>query len=411
MMQSRCAQMRRRAATLPLFALLVIPLLGMLAFSIDVGWIVLVGAQLQTAADAAALAGAEKLQQLYVQYTLPNQTATNAIFTTATTNTPGSPMAAANKIASYNKVGNVSITVPDEDVSFSFLDATGIFHKNYRGEGLNGGFPNSITVIARRDRFANSPLSLFFGPVFGFSSKEMTATATATIYSGEVSSLQPIPGVKAHILPAALDMNIWQTFYQTGLSSDGSMHFAANGYPQLQVYPSANAPGSFGPLDVGPLQNNMPVFRTSSGGGQTPNDISYFINNNLVPVSVNSPKSWKAGQNVTSLPGIDYQGIMGQPYLIPLFRPVNPNFGPTYQAATLPQGDDDRTNPSYAIVGFVGINVSQADANGGSMTISIQPCAIVDPTAVSANPKAIGTQQSQFPGTIITTFTGPKLTQ
>jgi uncharacterized membrane protein len=40
--------------------------MGMLSFSIDLGYIALVKTDLQTAADAAALAGAEKLQQLYV---------------------------------------------------------------------------------------------------------------------------------------------------------------------------------------------------------------------------------------------------------------------------------------------------------------------------------------------------------
>ena len=65
---------RRRAATVPLFAILLVPLMGMLAFSIDLGWIALVKTDLQTVADAAALAGAEQLQSLYVQYTLPGQT-------------------------------------------------------------------------------------------------------------------------------------------------------------------------------------------------------------------------------------------------------------------------------------------------------------------------------------------------
>src|SRR6516225_7042631 len=109
---------QRRGATVPLFAILLVPLMGMLAFSIDLGYIVLVKTDLQTAADAAALAGSEKLQELYVQYTLPGQTAQDAILTMATTNTAGSPMATAEAFASYNKAGNVFIKVRDEDVTF-----------------------------------------------------------------------------------------------------------------------------------------------------------------------------------------------------------------------------------------------------------------------------------------------------
>jgi len=68
----------------------------------------------------------------------------------------------------------------------------------------------------------------------------------------------------------------------------------------------------------------------------------------------------------------------------------------------------------YAIVGLVGITVTQANGSGSGMTIAIQPSAIVDPTAVIANPftaKPAGTQSSQLSGTIITTFTSAKLTR
>ena len=88
MMKSLHLAARRRGATVPLFALLMVPLLGMLAFSIDIGHIALAKSDLQTAADAAALAGAEKLQELYIQYTLPGQTNQNSILATATTNAP-----------------------------------------------------------------------------------------------------------------------------------------------------------------------------------------------------------------------------------------------------------------------------------------------------------------------------------
>src|SRR5438552_18022242 len=140
----RNKEARRRGAVIPLFAILLIPLLGMLAFSIDIGYIVLVRTELQTVADAAALAGAEKLQQLYVQYTMPNQLYQSSILTTATTNTGANtcPMYTAEKFAVQNKAGNVFISVRDQDVTFGFIDANGQYHSNYSGAGLGGGFPN-----------------------------------------------------------------------------------------------------------------------------------------------------------------------------------------------------------------------------------------------------------------------------
>ena len=102
---------RRRGAIVPLFALLLIPLLAMLAFSIDAGWMVLCRTDLQNTADAAALAGAEKLQNLYVQYNMPGQLSQGTILARALTNSgPDSPMGTAEKFAALNKAGNVYIT-------------------------------------------------------------------------------------------------------------------------------------------------------------------------------------------------------------------------------------------------------------------------------------------------------------
>ena len=67
---------------------------------------------------------------------------------------------------------------------------------------------------------------------------------------------------------------------------------------------------------------------------------------------------------------------------------------------------------TYAIVGFVGVTITQADGSGSSMNISVQPCAVVDPTAVIGTPKPAGTQTSQFgSSSSITTFISAKLTQ
>jgi hypothetical protein len=411
--------------------------MGMLAFSIDVGWIALVKTDLQTAADAAALAGAEKLQALYVNYItagLPgSQLSPGSILTTATTNTGTwhSPKYTAEQFAKYNKAGNISIDVRDDDVSFSFLDANGTFNSNYSAVGLSG-FPNSIKVKTRRDNLKNTPVSLFFGPIFGFNTKELEAEATATIYSGDVTSLQVIQGssISPHILPIALDMNIWNTFSTTGLSADGLTHLAANGSPELYVYPigpqsvfqSTNTAGSFGLIDVGPPANNSPAFRNWISNGQTPNDINYLISNNLVPVSMPGPapapgpKNWKVGPGLTSTLQPNFYAQIGVPNLIPLFIPASAPTGVQAQAlGTYTAASGSGQNATYAIVGFAGVMISQADGSGGNMNVSIQPAAIVDPTAKIANPKPAGTQVSQFGSTInspvITTFISAKLTQ
>ena len=396
--------MERRGAIVPLAAFLMILLLGMLAFAIDIGYIATVKAELQNAADAAALAGAERLQSQFVQFYAPGQTNQAGIFQYVTTNStdPNSPISTAQQFASYNQAGGVYLQVPDSDVSFQYYDGT-----TFQPASMTL-FPNTITVTTRRDATANSPLSLFFGNIFGMSSSNITTTASATIYAGDVSSLQVIPGINAHILPVALDVNVWTNFMNSNWTSPwltGSVTTATNGLPQLQVYPfTTNTPGSFGLVDTGVPSNNVPAFRIWIDTGSTPNDISYLLTNGLLPVSPSAPEPWKVGPGLNSTLLRNFQDEIGVPNLIPIFVPVTPI--PNYVAAT-----GTGQNATYAIICFAGVTITQATANGNNMNISLQSCAVVDPTAVILNPSPARATQQTIIGTSQTTFISAKLTQ
>jgi hypothetical protein len=399
---------RRRGAIAPMTVLLLLPLAGMLAFSVDVGYMVLVQTELQNAADAAALAGAERLQELYVQFYMPGQTQQAQIYNKAVNNTGTTdcPKYTAKKYSNYNKAGNVAITVLDGDISFSYRDGS----STIQAPAYPDRFPNTITVLARRDGTANTSLSLFFGKLFNKNSVDLTAVASATIYAGEATSATPIPGVNAHILPVALDINIWKEFLVSGKSGgpSGSINYDDNGIPQLHVYPNpGNAPGSFGLIDVGPPQNNVPAFRNWIDEGQTPNDIQYLIDHDLLPVSVASPKWWKCGPGMKSTLVDNFAAVMGQPNLIPLFTPHEGLPGePGYQAAR-----GSGSNADYSVVGFVGVTVTQAEGSGSNMHISVQPYAVVDPTIVISNPTPARPPSSPTLGNMTTTFISAKLTQ
>ncbi len=410
----------RRAAIVPMAALLMTLLVGMLAFSIDIGYICAVQAELQNAADSAALAGAQQMQQAFVDFYAPGQTQQQTIYTEVTTNYPNTPyptITTAQTYAAYNKAGGVNITVPTSDISFSYYDGTTFTPASYPNY-----FPNTITVKTRRDSTANGALGLFFAKIFGISTTNLTATASATIYAGDVTSLQVISGVDAHILPVALDVNVWKAFANANFSSPwlsgGVVTTGSNGQPQLQVYDfGTNTSGSFGLVDVGVPSNNTPAFRNWIDNGSTPNDISYLLNNSLLPVSPSAPEPWKAGPGLKSTLVTNFQSVMGEANLIPLFVPqyTGPNLTGTSVNGTGSQytaGAAQGQNATYSIVGFASITVSQADGSGkNGLTVSIQPMAINDPTSVITNPSpARSTQQTVF-GTPQTTFVSAKLTQ
>jgi hypothetical protein len=339
----------------------------------------------------------------------------------------------AEHIAGLNKAGGVFLTVPDADVTFGYKDQNG----NSLPLGTN--FPNTITVVTRRDTTANNPIDLFFGPVYNKSQQSLTAFATATIYAGDISSLKRIPGVDAHVLPIAYDYQMWQTFASgdsskgiaAGTSPDGNTYLnptgdnsLGNGRPQLMVYPyyttpkGNNSSGSFGLVDVGPPQNNAPAFKNWIMTGETPNDIQYLLDNKLIPVSLDTsngqpgPQDWKVGPGLKGTLISDFQSIIGQEAAIPLFKPVtgwadsNAN-GTAYQAA----GGGNGQSATYQIVGFAAVTVSEAIGNGNTnMTIYLQPMALIDPTDIILNPQPAGTGTTIF-GTPQTTFISAKLTQ
>src|SRR5947209_3568362 len=78
---------RRPGAIAPLTAISLIFLLGMAAFAVDMGWIVLIKSDLQSAADASALAGANALTNRFVEFNLAGVSNTTAGTTNAKQNT------------------------------------------------------------------------------------------------------------------------------------------------------------------------------------------------------------------------------------------------------------------------------------------------------------------------------------
>ena len=194
MLYSRSRNERRRGAIAPLAAVLLIVLLGMVAFAVDVGWMVVAESELQDAADAAALAGAGQLMSPSVQFSLPGQTSTNKASILSATQ--ASATTYAKNFASYNRAGAVkNLVLLGQDVEFGLTDAKGSYTK-YTGNSLYAtSFPNTIKVTLRMDNTqgGNGPLGLFFGPVLGQSSVNLTATASATIYTGTVDNFTVPP--------------------------------------------------------------------------------------------------------------------------------------------------------------------------------------------------------------------------
>src|SRR5687768_1974578 len=177
----RVRQSRRGAVVVFLAAMLVV-VFAFVALCIDVGWMTTTKSELQNAADASAAAGAAQLMTNHAAYNIPSQRNRDALVTSA-------KRSASNYGAlygSYNSAGGVNaLTILPADIAIGFTDANGAFVAN------SSRYPNTVQVVARRDDSANSRLALFFAPILGTRDAVLTATASATVYSGLISSFDP----------------------------------------------------------------------------------------------------------------------------------------------------------------------------------------------------------------------------
>jgi hypothetical protein len=139
------------------FALMALMLLGFLGLAVDAGYMVHTGNQLQSAAEAAALAGAQEIWQ-------------------------GSTAArdAAVAMGPNNRAAGVAIGVDRNEANA----ADGDLVLGYWNEGDHtfdpAGAPlNACKVVARRSAVRNGQITLWFGSIFGVPSMDIERSAVA----------------------------------------------------------------------------------------------------------------------------------------------------------------------------------------------------------------------------------------
>jgi hypothetical protein len=140
----------RRGATLVLAALLMIVMLGMVAFAVDCGYMSLVRGQLQVAADSAAMAAA---QVMGVSQSDPVQT--------------------AKTFAGYHYAGGRNVSLQNSDVEYGVWDASALTFTPSSTVG------NALRISAKLDASHGGQAPLFFGRAFGLSGFDGKAEAIA----------------------------------------------------------------------------------------------------------------------------------------------------------------------------------------------------------------------------------------
>lgn len=347
---------------------------GFTALAVDVGFMTQTKAQMQAAADGAALSAALEM---------PNGWGSGKSLTATQVSTAG--VSAAQAVASQYRLGEQAAAYLDTTRDVRFGQRT----RTSEGAWIEtwGASPyNMVEVTIHRDQplagntatRADQELPLFFAGTMGNKSAALIARATAVISPGNGFYIPPGSGLTCPLLPLAIDETTWNNLINSGVGSDnytynsnGTVTSGTDGIKEVSMYPdgSGSLPsGNRGSVDFGSPSNSTADLSRQIRYGCNENDLSYFGGRIQIPASgllaVNGDTGLSAGIKD------DLATIIGQPRAIPVFRSVS---GPG-------------NNATYQICKFVGIRVMFVQLTGSpsQKKVIVQPAPVFDGTIVGA---------------------------
>jgi hypothetical protein len=235
----------RRGTIAVLAAIMMTVLLGMAAFSVDLGYILTARTDLQATADAAALAAVrELLPDTYGSQYLSIPRARQRVREYANNNIPG-------------------LQIPDADIEIGRYDRSTIYSGGpvtlLNPDPLDRPF-DTVRVTLRQDGVTNATVPLFFARALGFDHADVEVTATAIL--PPVKNL--FPGNK--VMPFAVDINLWnQEPMGDPLNIYGDGH--------IEDADGNTIPGNWGTVDIGGEENSTADIGTQVEEGLRQSDL------------------------------------------------------------------------------------------------------------------------------------------
>ncbi len=365
---------RKRANVLVLLMVSVASLLGAAALAIDIGRLYMARTELQSSADAAALAGAWELldSDRLRGASHPDEeflAARDAAVAMAARNPvlQGSPLLDRN-------TGNTA----SGDIVIGYL-SNPLNHSEVLSLANPAQF-NTVQVRVRRNAIRNGLIHHLFAPIFGNMDAGLGADAMATFKDGVVGFRVTDRTGNAGILPLALHVDYWTRLLagtysvgdnysyneETGVVSSGG-----DGINELNLYPGSGGtqlpPGNFGTVDIGSPNNSTADLSRQIREGVSEADLAYFPGgfrlNDAGELELNGDTGLSAAIKD------DLESVLGQPRTIPLFNRVTGN----------------GNNSMFRVIGFAGVRIMNVRLTGAmrNKQVIIQPAFVVDDAALT----------------------------
>lgn len=361
----------RRGNVIVLTAFSLVGLLGMVAFSVDMGYLMVSRTELQRAADSAAVAAA---------WTLVNENSVKPDYSATSTIT--SARSAAVQFVGKNPVCASNPTVdPNTSNSTGGDVVVGQVNKiTNPSAAMTFTTPSKYNVVkvkVRKQDSINGAVPYFFGRIFGKTQEDMFAEATAGFQTNFSGFQVPSDGGNLDLLPFALDESTWNTLVSSssggGCGPSGpSDNYTWNpttktisngndGIGEVNLYPQGTgSPGNRGTVDIGSSNNSTADITRQINSGINQSDLNYLGGkiefNSAGKLYLNGDTGISAGVKD------DLAAIKGQPRLIPIFSSVT---GPG-------------NNANYTITKFVGIRIMYVKLTGpmSQKQVIVQPAMV-----------------------------------
>lgn len=365
----------RRGAISVLAAFMCVVLLGVVAFAVDMGYVLANKQELQRAADSAAMAACWEFGKKVAE----GQTPTDAM-------TAGRTVAAT--YASSNPVGGVNPAIDQNSGNTATGDLVfGQITDMYAlSPAITTATPakfNAVRIRIRRDSTLNGQTPYFFAKIFGLSGQGLDAEATAGFLRSIAGVRTPASGRNIGILPYALDKQTWDAL-MAGNASD-QWHYntttkaitsGSDGTKEVNLFPQGTgSPGNRGTVDIGGSNNSTADIARQILHGISPQDLAHH--GGQLKFDQDGELELNGDTGISAGVKDELASIKGQPRLIPIFSQV---VGPG-------------NNAQYTIVHWAGVRIMDVKLTGSmsQKRVIIQPAAMVVEGAIAS-----ATESSSF---------------
>jgi hypothetical protein len=358
---SKSSPVRKGTITV-LGAALSIVLIAMVAFSVDIGYVLSAKEELQRTADASALAACWE----YGQKLSNGNTSTESI---------GYARSTAVQYASSNHVTGNAMTLdsntsnePGGDLVFGYIADFENSQSEFQTNSSNG--VNAVRIRLHKNSTSNGEVPFFFARVFGLQGQVLETEAIAGMVCDVKGFRAPADGTNVDILPYALDLETWNNLIN-GNSSDNyrwnadtsQIESGSDGWVEVNLFPQGTgSPGNRGTVDIGGCNNSTSDIARQILHGISPEDFQDFAAQGRTLEFNDAGKLYLNGDTGISA-GVkdELAAIKGQPRIIPIFESVSGN----------------GNNAEYTIVKWQGIRIMAVKLTGSMsqkhVTVQVAP--------------------------------------